>query len=502
MKLDRFYQSLYDLTGDAEILVEAGWISHKSIDIPEQLANYTTPIHGIEEASGQVAVLFYPGCFAPVHEGHVRAMKTAREAVEATGETVVAAFFSPDHDDYVQRKTNDPRFYAEKRISLLNSETSRESWLRVDPWPAYYAPTDLNFTTLYARLENYLQRWLPNKQIKLYMVFGGDNYLFANTFVKYGYGVCVPREGTVIDMARVLPEARERVLFAGGRGTDHSSTAIRTQYLAEHALEGRDLGGSNYVLRNDLELALEDLNLNLLPEEIAERLQDIMAVAITGLDLNLTVVDVEEQLKTFKPLKDVISLDCFYRSSNNIDITRLFNAADSQGHSDRYVPRPGALNIYDQVRSIPQGNYTLVDDDVATGRTVNYMRTLLESHNINITDVKTLIADKNLDLYDVLDLRDFILGARHGGLTVSGAQNGITRMPYAAPYVNLETRARISPSRLRSLNESIWSLNLELYADTGYRVRDIMGRQNFELFGFDEDTTVEALCEQHVKLFT
>lgn len=228
MKLDKYFQALYNQTGNIQDLIEAGWMD-KILDVDFNLNSSTTPIETIKgSAAEEASVLFYPGCYAPVHEGHVGAMRLAKETVEATGETVVAGFFTPDHDDYIMRKTNnDERFIASNRIRILNETIKDDPWMHVDTWAALTAPTDLNFTTLYDRLDTYLKQHVPNKKVKIYMVFGGDNYLFANTFVEHGYGVCVGREGVNIDLQKVQPEAQQRVLFSQKACPNFSSSAIR-----------------------------------------------------------------------------------------------------------------------------------------------------------------------------------------------------------------------------------------------------------------------------------
>lgn len=229
MNLDKYFQSLFDRTGSKQDVVDAGWIENKPMRVNPHVRFYTTPVDMIRNAGKKnVSVLFYPGCFAPVHEGHINAMRLAKEAIETqTGETVAAGFFVPDHDNYIMRKTHDERYIAPNRIALLQEALKDEPWMQVDTWASLYADTDLNFTTLYDRLDVYMKRWVPDVNVKIYMVFGGDNYLFANSFTEYGHGVCVPREGKTMDMTLIHPDALNRVVFSTKISTNHSSTAVR-----------------------------------------------------------------------------------------------------------------------------------------------------------------------------------------------------------------------------------------------------------------------------------
>lgn len=146
------------------------------------------------------------------------------------GKQLLDAMFAADHDNYILRKTNnDYRFITPNRLQLLHQKTQPNPWMLVDPYPALYTPSDLNFTTLYERLEAYLTRWVPGKNIKIYMVFGADNYLFANAFTQHGYGVCIPRAGVSMDLGSVHPDAKTRVLFGNQQPPGLSSTEARAQ---------------------------------------------------------------------------------------------------------------------------------------------------------------------------------------------------------------------------------------------------------------------------------
>ena len=215
-----------------EMLVGAGFID-RPLAIDEKLNMLTLPLDAIDEASEhEVSVIYYTGCFAPIHEGHVTAMRIARETIEErTGENVVLGVFAPDHDSYVSTKPGAEEYHAEARLQRAYEVTEHESWMAVDSFPARYAPCDLNFTTLLARFENFLRFHVPGKRVKVYFLFGGDNAEFANAFTVRGHGVGVLRPGAEVNYSRILPEAR--VIFSEKVSTAHSSTEERARIARE-----------------------------------------------------------------------------------------------------------------------------------------------------------------------------------------------------------------------------------------------------------------------------
>lgn len=504
MNLDRYFQALYERTNSKQDLVTAGWIENKPLRINPHVRFYTTPLQAIRDAGKKdVSVLFYPGCFAPVHEGHLGAMRLAKEAIETqTGETVAAGYFTPDHDNYIMRKTHDERFIAPNRIALLHEAVENEPWMQVDDWASLYAPTDLNFTTLYDRFNLYLKRWLPDLNIKLYMVFGGDNYMFANSFTEYGHGVCVPREGAQMDLSLVHPDAKKRVIFSEKVCTDHSSTAARAANPGAIDIHGRSALGSTYVLREDLDLAFRENPTTYSNKIIADSVAILLQAHVPYEKVKVKRVPIIRQMANHTETENVISLDCFWKAEQNLEISRLFSTGGSQHHAIKYVNRPGSPALQEQVEAIPAGVYTLVDDDIATGETMSFVSNMLETHDVIVDKQDSLISELGSDLYDVVDLRDFVLGTEHGGLTVATPTGETTRMPYIAPYVNLVSRARINPDRVFSFSTELWKLNYALYRNTKITVGDIKEHQDFTMFGFAEDMTVADLCQKHLQLMT
>lgn len=498
MNMDRYYSNLLERT-DMETVIGAGWFDDKLTEpLNEDLRFYTTALEQITRSGEkEVAVLYYMGCFAPIHEGHITVMKLAKEAVEKqSGLPVVAGYYAPDHDAYISRKTTDPAYKAAERVSYIQNHPEVEEWMQVDVWPALYAPKDLNFTTIYDRFNNYMKKWLPfDVKVKLYCVFGGDNYLFANAFTEYGYGVCVPRQGVEMDRTLLLPN--ERVIWSEKGSSDLSSTKVRAMLAAKNITAERD--EKFYVLRDDLELAFPKTPNTITGKIIAQALS-ILIASHTG--KNVEVVNVMEQVEKFQTEKPFISLDCFLETEHKLELTRVFNTSETQKYSKLHTNRTGTAPLEEQVERIPQGTYDLVDDDIATGTTMNTVATLLNQHGIQVGDFRCLLESYGDEIFDVLDMRDFVLGARNGGLTVKTINGETTRVMYAAPYVNLVTRAKMNPVKAIAFSLEIWKMNHSIYRDSELTVGDISDTQDYSLLGFSKDMTVEDLCAHHIGLLS
>jgi nicotinic acid mononucleotide adenylyltransferase len=245
--LDEYFQSLYNINPDMRFLAESGYVDDGGWKQEFNLDSNAPSTDRLKANAGdekEVSVLIYPGCFAPIHEGHLEAMNIARRTVEEqTGEKVVAGFFAPDNDDYVQRKTNDLRFTDVKRIAIVKDLVKDNNWMEVDEWCALYASKALNFTTLYERLNQYLAIKLPELKVKLYIVFGEDNILFGNAFIGKGFGVCVKRDGVTSDSTKLIEN--KNILFSTEVPPAVSSTMVRKRFSED----------TPYILNGSLNLA-------------------------------------------------------------------------------------------------------------------------------------------------------------------------------------------------------------------------------------------------------
>lgn len=494
MKLDKYYSTLYERTHKESDLIDAGIMFDKSFQIDEQIDLYTTPVHTIiENPLEEQSVIFYTGGFAPFHEGHLEAILQAKNAIETqTGETVTTALVSPDNDDYVERKLSaQAAEYCDlQRIESINRKTIDYPWIQVDPWASIWCKTDYNFTTLYERFRKYCQYWIPSKKVKVYYLYGGDNYLFSNAFLKYGYGVCVPRDSYSIDKEKVYSN---RVIYSDFVVPNYASKKIRTSLQNQ---KESTLSKEIYLLRDDLAFSLPDTSSDF-QSSILKRILNSISDAFNS-KMEFSVLDIDSQMEHDFGKENLISLDAFYKAKYNIESTRLFYCNDKQTFSNQMVARVGFEDLDYQMSKIPSSEYTLVDDDIATGFTMDYIIEKLKEHSVMVKSKESLITDTK-KFFDVVDTRDFIIGARYGGLTVT---NGIfkTRFPYVYPYVNLSTRAKMPAKNIVKFSRAIWELNYDLYKDSLMKLKDIQ-TQDFMVLGFDAEMTVKELCQFHLDLF-
>lgn len=251
-----------------------------------------------------------------------------------------------------------------------------------------------------------------------------------------------------------------------------------------------------YMVRDDLSLALPEVGFSVTPSQISKQLSSLLQKALPA-GVVMSTVKVEDQLVDVKFTEKTISLDCFWSGTYNLQVTRLFHHNDGQSRSLQLTNRPGTPDLTKQIALIPAGEYILVDDDISTGWTMQQVTGMLAAQKVNIVGTCSLI-EKTENLFDVVDLRDFILGTYHGGLTVKVAGK-ITRLPYMQPYVNLVTRAKLTAEAAKKLTSELWQLNHDLYSETGVKLGDIEKRQAFTSMSFNPEMSVKKFCDLQLK---
>jgi hypothetical protein len=105
-------------------------------------------------------------------------------------------------------------------------------------------------------------------------------------------------------------------------------------------------------------------------------------------------------------------------------------------------------------------------------------------------------------IFDIVDLRDFIVGAKNGGLIVRLPNEQEARAPYMLPYVCLKTRATISASKEMEFSIKLWEMNKRFYEeidgnialkDTDFGLKKLMN-----YIGFSDDTLLVDICDWHI----
>lgn len=185
-------------------------------------------------------------------------------------------------------------------------------------------------------------------------------------------------------------------------------------------------------------------------------------------DLKETVIvkRVDEQLQSIPTFTHPsISLDKYFTGDFQLDVSRHFIIDDPiQEHG--YKLDCTTKSLTDEIQKIKKlgfQNVILVDDDSVSGETVNRIKQLLD---INIIDTYFISPGYK----DVLDVRDFLLNARNGGLVFSDSET-VFRAPYIYPYVNLQKRAMFNNPK--EVTRRVLELNKELYQNNSVKIEPL-----------------------------
>jgi hypothetical protein len=324
-------------------------------------------------------------------------------------------------------------------------------------------------------LQAYLRAHV-DPRVEVIYVCGGDNARFAYAFTERGHCIVVARPGAESELERW------RRVLAG-----HP----RVQWIeAHHPAASRELRASvaaplpkpNLVVRLEDERSVRSLGLR--------RLREFQVDLLSLLSRHANVRAVALDAGAIEG--PAISLDALRPARHNLAVSRLFATGgyEALGH----VSRPGSPPLEEQVARIPPGRYALHDDDSMSGGTIARVRALLPARvTISATSVSVTQAENE----DVVDARDFLLGADDGGLVLRLPSGAMGRSPYVLPYVDPFARASIPASHEVSID--VWLLNAQLFAETELRVRHLPPPARATFAFADDDMRLDALCAWHVE---
>lgn len=485
---DPLYRSLYLRDPSIETLTRAGFfddglpcgVEELTACDPRFLCTTMSKVKmGVSAPSRDQYILVTTGAFSPVHNGHLTMMEKAKRIIEREGNLVAGMYFCPGHDSYVGTKHNGTAgIPAAERIHMLELALDQDinNGMMVDPWAARYLPCEVNFTDVLRRMRRYMNQHF-RKDLKYAYVYGSDNEGFSLVL-----------EGSDF---RAMPIPRtEESSTAVRQGASNLLPAVVKDYLRNAWPTGvyqiRDDQCGDHTLRN----------------------QVISLLSSTMAPNPIEVMDVNDQRRRGREIvgdKPTISMDPFFQGTHRIDVCRAFQAADFQAKG-YMTHRPGTDDLYEQVGIIPKGDYILVEDDVATGRSIAHVKSYLAGAGINITE-DLILANLDTqpdDILDVVDARDFMLDAPQGGLVVWRLDYRC-RAPYLLPFVNLSTRAMVRPGKDMALSIKLWRVNRQsiLAATNPYkRIHDC--QEAFRLFatkhGWSSDTTLVDYCDFHIRV--
>ncbi|PNG50391.1 MULTISPECIES: hypothetical protein [unclassified Variovorax] len=468
-------------------------------------AMLTTPLMKVRRALAQSPedarklVLLSTGSYSPMHEGHIALMERARTHAQELGYTVVGGYMSPSHDAYVSVKNGGTAaLHAEQRIALAEEAVRHSDWLSICPWEARHAPEALNFTDVLDRLAAYLARHVD--AIELGYVFGSDNLGFLAAFAERGLAFCGVRGEMTTEALRethALLGGREHRLHMmpatrATRAETASSTKVRSGNLSliPEAARARYRAlvqppsqaptmTPAYLVRRDLAHATSNWGVDAAAQaEFEESLMDVLASSlgaagvVHGIPL---AAQIELATAAREPETSMLSLDACVLGDAQLRVSRLFDVGGGQVFSSQRVPRPGAAALALQLASLDRSRkWRVLDDDKATGDTEHSVHALLTAEGVQVAGFTYLneaylrgteLAER--EVLDIVDARDFLLGARDGGLVIELPTGETARAPYMLPFVNLVFRAKIPAEACNRLSRQLWELNvawLEAYA--------------------------------------
>ena len=431
-------------------------------------------------------VLLSTGGFCPVHAGHLEMMERARAASSDAGYDVLGGYLSPGHDAYVELKCGELAIPASDRLAACAAAIADRDWLYVDPWEALHRRVAVNYTDVVARLRAYLRAHVDPRVDVLY-VCGGDNARFAQAFVADGGCIVVGRPGAEPEVAHWRAQLADnpRLLWAAGDRPE-ASRAIR-------AAGRRALGPRRIVMRIEDARAVRTLARTGPTDWLAAFQHDLSALLAAHTSVRHVALD-ERNARDAPDASNTISLDPMLPSHHSLAISRCYALGGYQmlGHT----ARPGARPLAEQLAAIPPGDYVLADDDSMTGGTLDAVRAMLPV-DVRIRAIQLAITHDADE--DVVDSRDFLLGADAAGLVVQLPGDLLGRAPYVLPYVDPAVRCSIPPLHARAFSIAVWQLNERLFAASGHRVCDLPAPARHVFAPLGADRSLADVCRWHIQ---
>lgn len=536
LRADPYYASALAQLGSRAAIEDAGWFDAGPEHIPAaDTAWMSVPYEKIRQQlktrpiddERPTIVLLTTGAFSPVHLGHIQMMESARAELESRGYFVAGGYLSPSHDAYVSKKLGEHALDAVTRIDLCQSITAPTPWLMCLNWEALGTDRAVNFTDVILWLESYLARHFADLKIKIAYVFGSDNVRFTRTFVARGLCVCTVRPGHTATVARYAADPHVQnnphIIFASQPSVAASSSQIRqghldlmeprsrARYTRTHAPPPR----ATYVLRDECGWELAPWTTGRDPDQIhharqqfhtalTDLLTKVHANAGTELTFHwLRLTSQREQVATLTD-KQILSLDAPIPGTIDLAVSRRFALADAH-IAPTLSHRPGSPPLPDQLSKIPAGRYTLLDDDACTGATLQKLRALL-APTIQIEAEHLLFRrpePSEIPLIDILDSRDFLAGAREGGLVVALPDGALARVPYCHPYASASERASVPLAEELHFSAALWRLNEDFFASITPPIRlgeaDPAFHRLMHHLGFPPETPMHDISRWHAE---
>jgi nicotinic acid mononucleotide adenylyltransferase len=501
---DPYYPQTYLRYGN-KVMVEAGFfddqipLTKNGIPVAD-VAKFLTPKSkiNIDPSSKKNIVVVLTGAFCPIHKGHVEILEIARKELEERGYHVAGGYVCPDNQTYIVRKYKKDLLSEKKRVALCEKMVKDSEWIDVSKLGMYGFAKDVNYTEIIYHMQQTFS------ECSIAYVYGSDNAGFSWLFEDGNVGVCIKRDedGGKFEKYQEMFENIDNVIFSDTerRYSNLSSTKIRRMSSAPV-----------YLIRDDTKIVTADFMQFASPRKIdlanaimVKKIARIIKQRIPS-EIKVKTITVEEQTKMFLaefPLTTpVISLDLHFRGDYQIGLTRVFEYSGKQESPLCFVSRNTFSSEEDDISMIPPGKYILVDDDAASGGTLDYIIEKLLDRDIVVKDIFLMNRVVGENFFDVVDMRDFIIGSTESGLTIK-RPDGLFSAPYCFPYVNLTSRAKLD--ECKNASYEIWKANLEYYnfLCPGLQL-SCLGNGFVDLMvhsGISINATVESVCKHHMDL--
>jgi len=161
-----------------------------------------------------------------------------------------------------------------------------------------------------------------------------------------------------------------------------------------------------------------------------------------------------------------------------VGVSRLFDFRTFQqlGISSR----PGCNELNFQLKQLKHRlgpSVGIVEDDIYTGGTLRCMINRLRQNGVAVTSViagisaakaingiavQSAVFYAPVSLLELTDPRDYLFGARHGGLVVAYHGQKL-RVPYDAAFVDLATRSSLDPAHVDMFTQDMRAANYRLH---------------------------------------
>ncbi|OAG07505.1 uncharacterized protein CC84DRAFT_665196 [Paraphaeosphaeria sporulosa] len=520
---------------------------------------WTGPIDKIEKRLAQVpddtdglAVLVTTGAFCPIHKGHVQLLETAKRELESRGITVLGGYICPDHDQYVSSKIISGSLSAAQRLELCELAVEESEWLMVDRWAAIYASGSVGFTTIVDHVDKMIKQHVrTTKPIHIVYTFGGDNAMFACSFVARWSCICVLRPGSLAyfndtsaynslrknpriifsrnttapldsttirrgDLSGLLPKVRDRYLYmqraerdTALRGASSLSNSIDTLYVRNEGVW--TLSSLLQKSKCSLEHLLKAYG------AFCEELRQVFELA-SDPGATIQSIDLKDQQsildKKVSKHEKIISLDPCLSGLHDMSLWHVSKpltkastaivAPLEQTSAVKHVRQAeaGAYVVLAEHFPVDPATERLITEQLPTGcSVVKYM-----SHMDLITSGSCYMASfKRRKNEATINARDYLAGSHEGGIVLQLGDEQLVRAPSIIPYVRPSHQTHVDAMVEMWFSRQVWDLNLRFFEAIGggLTVKDMaVGFQALcEAQGFPADMPVTELCDWHIKAF-